>query len=152
MQNMISSLKLQLCELPISSFQFLGCLQILLHYTCQFQWSFISLCLLYNQCSQAHFISPLNSWLTLKLHYKCLCFVPCYSFFFFFINLSICCIHFQCYSLSRFPGKHPPPPSPTLWVLPSPSSPHCRPPPNNLVHWEFSLSRTQGFPFHWCSY
>uniref|UniRef100_A0A8I5Y224 ADAM metallopeptidase domain 9 n=1 Tax=Rattus norvegicus TaxID=10116 RepID=A0A8I5Y224_RAT len=34
-----------------------------------------------------------------------------------------------CYSLSRFPGKHPPPPSPSLWVFPSQPSPHCRPPP-----------------------
>jgi len=70
----------------------------------------------------------------------------------FFINLSISFIHFECYSLSRFLGKHSPPPSPSLLVFPSPSSPHCRPPTNNLVHWGFSLSRTQGFPFHWCSY
>ncbi|EDL99846.1 rCG22923 [Rattus norvegicus] len=71
--------------------------------------------------------------------------------FFFFINLSISYLHFKCYSLSRFPGKHPPnpSPSPSLWVFPSPFSPHYRPPPNNLVHWGFSLSRTQGFPFHW---
>jgi len=25
-------------------------------------------------------------------------------------------------------------------------------PPNNHVHWGFSLGRTKGFPFHWCSY
>jgi len=43
--------------------------------------------------------------------------------FFFFINLSISYIHFKCYSLSRFPGKHPPPPSPSLWVFPSQPSP-----------------------------
>jgi len=73
-------------------------------------------------------------------------------FFFFFINLRISYIHFECYSLSRFLGKHSPPPSLSLWVFPSPPSPHCRPPPNSLVHWGFSLSRTQGFPFHWCSY
>jgi len=72
--------------------------------------------------------------------------------FFFFINLSISYIHFECYSLSRFPGKHPPPPSPSSWVFPSQPSPHCRPPPHRLVHCGFSLSRTQGFPFHWCSY
>jgi len=75
-------------------------------------------------------------------------------FSFFFIILSISYLYFECYSLSRFLGKHPPnpSPSPSLWVFPFPSSPNCRPPPNNLVHWEFSLSRTQGFPFHWCSY
>jgi len=71
------------------------------------------------------------------------------TLFFFFINLSISYIHFECYSLSWFPGKHPPPRSPSLWVFPSPSSLPCRPPPNNLVHWRFRLSRTQGFPFHW---
>jgi len=56
--------------------------------------------------------------------------------FFFLINLSISYIYFECYSLSRFPGKHPPPPSPSLWVFPSPSSPPLAAlPPNNLVHW-----------------
>jgi len=24
--------------------------------------------------------------------------------------------------------------------------------PNNHIHWGFSLGRTKGFPFHWCSY
>jgi len=43
-------------------------------------------------------------------------------------------------------------PPPLLYVFPSPSSPHYHPPPNNHIHWGFSLSRTQGFPFHWCSY
>jgi len=63
---------------------------------------------------------------------------PWYNLFFFFINLSISYLHFECYSLSRFPGQHPPNPSPSLWVFPSPSSPHCHPPPNNHVHWGFS--------------
>jgi len=38
----------------------------------------------------------------------------CYFFFsFFFNNLSIFYLHFECYSLSRFPIQHPPtPPSP----------------------------------------
>jgi len=52
-----------------------------------------------------------------------------FFYFLFFINLSISYIHFKCYSLSRFPGKQPPPPSPSLWVSPSQPSPHCRPPP-----------------------
>jgi len=71
-----------------------------------------------------------------------------------FVCLFVCFsyLHFSCYSLSRFPGKHPPNPSPSIWVFPSPSSPHCRPPPNNHIHWVFSLSRTKGFPFHWWSY
>jgi len=65
--------------------------------------------------------------------------------FLIFINLSISYLHFDCYSPSWFPGQHPPNPS-------SPSSPHYFPPPNNPVHWGFSLDRTKGFPFHWCSY
>jgi len=41
-----------------------------------------------------------------------------YVFFFVFINLSISYIHFECYSLSRFPGKHPPPlPLPLVLLL-----------------------------------
>ena len=58
------------------------------------------------------------------VHWCCL-----FSPLFFFINLSISYLHFECYSLSRFPGKHPPPSSPSLLVFPSPSSPHCHPPP-----------------------
>jgi len=40
-----------------------------------------------------------------------------FFFFFFFINLSISYIHFECYSLSRFPGKHPPPPEYLLSIV-----------------------------------
>jgi len=75
------------------------------------------------------------------------------SFFFFFINLSVFLIYIS--SVIPFPGFRANitlPHSPSLWVFPSQPSPHCRPPPNSLVHWGFSLSRTQGFPFHWCSY
>jgi len=50
-------------------------------------------------------------------------------FFLIIINLSISYIHFECYSLSRFPGKHPPPPSHFLWVFPSPPSPLIALPP-----------------------
>ncbi|EDL82388.1 rCG29080 [Rattus norvegicus] len=34
-------------------------------------------------------------------------------FFFIFINSGISYLHFDCYSLSRFPSKHPPNPSPS---------------------------------------
>jgi len=75
-------------------------------------------------------------------------------FFSIFINLGISYLHFNCYSLSRFQGQNPhnPSHSPSIWVFPSPSSPHYDPPPNNHIHWGFSLGRTKGFPFHWCSY
>jgi len=45
------------------------------------------------------------------------CILPIYAiylflsfFLFFLINLSISYLHFECYSLSWFPGKHPPNP------------------------------------------
>jgi len=55
-------------------------------------------------------------------------------------------LYFNCFSLSRFPGQHPPNPSSStsLWVFPSPSSLRYGPPPNNHVHWEFS--QDQGLP------
>jgi len=58
----------------------------------------------------------------------------CVHFFYiflFFINLSISYIHFECYSLSQFPGKHPPNPSPShsLWVFPLPILPPLLPSP-----------------------
>jgi len=74
--------------------------------------------------------------------------------FFIYINLRISYLHFDCYSLSWFPGQHSPnpSPSPSIFLFPFPSSPHYHPRPNNHVHWGFSLGRTKGFPFHWCSY
>jgi len=54
---------------------------------------------------------------------KILQFNSFFLLFFFIINLSISYIHFECYSLSKFPGKHPAPPSPFLSVFPSPPSP-----------------------------
>jgi len=39
------------------------------------------------------------------------------------------------------------PPAPLLYGLLLPILPHYYPPPNDHVHWGFSLGRTQGFPF-----
>jgi len=52
-----------------------------------------------------------------------------FSFSFIFpvnIKLDVSYLHFNCYSLSRFPGQHPPNPSSSssIWVFPSPFSPH----------------------------
>jgi len=48
-----------------------------------------------------------------------------------FINLGISYLHFNCYSLSQFPGQCPPNPStsPSIWVFPSPSYPITALPP-----------------------
>jgi len=53
-----------------------------------------------------------------------------YFFFslFFFINLSISYLHFECYSLSLFPGQHPPNPSTaSMRLLPYPPTKSCLP-------------------------
>jgi len=59
----------------------------------------------------------------------------CFLFFSIFINLSISYLHFDCYFPSQFQGQHLPKPSlsPSLWVFPSPSSPHYRPPPPTIT-------------------
>jgi len=73
-----------------------------------------------------------------------------YLFFFssIFINLDISYLHFDCYNFSRFLGQHPPNPSPShsLWVFPSPPSPHYRPPHNNHVHWGSVLAGPRASP------
>jgi len=101
----------------------------------------------YLQITESFWFSPCDLW-------KYCGQAMVHSFFSIFINLSISYLRFDCYSPSQFPGQHPPYPSfsPYIWVFPSPSSPHYYPPPNNHIQWGFSLGRTKGFPFHWCSY
>jgi len=43
-------------------------------------------------------------------------------------------------------------PPPLLYGCSPPILPHYCPPCNNHVHWGFSLGRTKGSLFHWCSY
>jgi len=75
----------------------------------------------------------------------CVCVCVCVSLFFsIFIKLGISYLHFNCYSFSQFPGQHPPNlPSPSIWVFPSPSSPHYCAPSNNPVHWDLFTAMTK---------
>jgi len=89
---------------------------------------------------ESSFLMESNLSLSLSLSLSLLSFFFTLFFigylFFIFINLGFSYLHFDCYSLSRFLGQHPPnpSPSPSILVFPSPSSPHYRPPPNNHVH------------------
>jgi len=65
--------------------------------------------------------------------------------FLIYISIVIPCPGFQ----ANIPQ---PLPFPFYMGVPLPILPQLPPSPNNHVHWGFSLSRTQGFPFHWCPY
>lgn len=82
-----------------------------------------------------------------------LCITLDYLFFIYFLCLLTWVFLFYISIVIPLLGQYTPnpSPSPSIWVFPSPSSPHYRPPLNNHVHWGFSLGRTKGWPFHWWS-
>jgi len=64
---------------------------------------------------------------------------------FFFINLSISYLHFDCYSLSWFPGQHPLP-LPFCMGVPLPILPPLPPSPQQLRSLEIQSWQDQGLP------